>query len=159
MHLKMKYFLGLLSIAIFVGCSAPHGSDLKKAEWMLGTWENRTDRGSVYEHWEEKNPHEFAGKSYMLRDGDTVVFETIRLVEEDGGLVYIPMVGDQNEGLPVRFGSKLITDQKMVFENKEHDFPQEISYHRVSGDSLVAQIRGLRNGAEDERVFPMRRVK
>lgn len=156
---KMTSALCLFGILLLSGCSEPSGDNLKKAEWMLGTWENRTNRGSIFEHWQELNPREYEGKSYMLNEGDTVVFETIRLVEKDEILTYIPTVANQNQSKPVQFRASTVSKNEMVFENKEHDFPQEISYLRLSKDSLVAKIRGTKNGAEDERVFPMSRVK
>lgn len=94
----------------------------------------------------------------MLRETDTVVFETIRLVEEDDHLAYIPTVGDQNDSLPVRFRSTAVAEGKLVFENKAHDFPQVISYLQINPDSLVAEISGTKNGTEQRRFFPMRRV-
>lgn len=125
----------------------------------MGTWENKTPRGSLYEHWTKVNDHELSGKSYMVNDRDTMVFETVRLLEEQDSLFYIPVVKNQNRGLPVRFGLKACSDTKMVFENTQHDFPQQISYTRINADSLVAIISGLKNGKERKVEFPMRRVK
>jgi len=159
MQRKNTPLFWFFGVALLLGFSLPDGSNLKKADWLLGTWENPTSRGSVYEHWEKLNAREFAGKSYMLRETDTVVFETIRLVEEDGHLVYIPTVEDQNEALPVRFRAKLVSDGELVFENKAHDFPQVISYRQINPDSLVAEISGTKSGNEQSRFFPMRRVK
>ncbi|MGB6037922.1 MAG: DUF6265 family protein [Cryomorphaceae bacterium] len=159
MHRKNTPHFWLFGITLLLGFSPPNGSELKKADWLLGTWENPTTRGSVYEHWVKLNAREFEGKSYMLSETDTVVFETIRLVEEDGHLVYIPTVRDQNDSLPVRFRSTVVAEGKLVFENKAHDFPQVISYRQINPDSLVAEISGTKSGTEQRRFFPMRRVK
>lgn len=148
----------LFAGGLLLGFSPQGVSPLKNAEWMLGTWENPTSRGTVYEHWEKLSPTEFAGKSYMLSEADTVIFENIRLVEEAGHLLYIPTVRDQNQALPVRFRSTLISDNELVFENPKHDFPQVIAYLQINPDSLVAEISGTKNGDEPLRVFPMRRV-
>lgn len=47
----------------------------------------------------------------------------------------------------------------LVFENPMHDFPQIISYTKITCDSLVAQISGEKNGQERKQAFPMKRVE
>ena len=137
----------------------PTASDFIKTEWLIGTWEHKTSKGSSFESWVKINDKELAGKSYALDGKDTQVFETIQLVEKDETLFYIPTVNNQNKGLPVSFLLKSISEEKMVFENPKHGFPQVISYTRLSADSLVAEISGSRNGMNTFRVFPMRRVR
>ena len=95
----------------------------------------------------------------MVKVQDTIVFENIRLVQEKEGIFYIPVVKNQNDGLPVRFVAKTISDTKLIFENPEHDFPQIISYTKISSDSLVAEISGTKNGQIQRQTFRMKRVK
>ena len=154
----MKPALFLIG-ALFLLSSLDQSQDhIKKAEWLTGTWENKSQRGSTYETWTKLTAYELSGKSYMVKGADTVIFETIRLVEERDSLFYIPVVKDQNKGLPVRFALKSATDDALVFENPEHDFPQLISYTRIKNDSLVAEIYGKKNGQERRVRFPMKKV-
>jgi hypothetical protein len=102
---------------------------------------------------------ELSGKSYILKEKDTIVFETIQLLQEQNSLFYIPKVKNQNGDLPVRFTSKIVSDMQLIFENPQHDFPQIISYTKITADSLVAQIAGTKNGKERKQTFPMKRVK
>lgn len=95
----------------------------------------------------------------MLKERDTVVFEKIQLVSREGNLFYIPTVRDQNNGQPITFALRTLSPEMIVFENPEHDFPQVISYTKMSSDSLVARISGMRNGQHREQRFGMRRVK
>jgi hypothetical protein len=132
-------------------------SGIKKADWLIGTWENKTTTGTMYETWTKLTDDELSGKGYVLKEMDTLVFETIRLVHEHHGLFYIPTVKSQNDNLPVRFALKTISDTKMVFENPNHDFPQVISYTKISADSLVAEISGIKDGLDRNRTFPMKR--
>lgn len=150
-------FMALL--LMFCACTAKNSYGIKKIEWLLGTWEHKTSRGSVYETWKKVGRNELAGKSYMIKNKDTVVFETIKLIQEKNILFYIPVVKDQNEGAPIRFKEKIISETQLVFENKMHDFPQLISYSKINGDSLRAEISGLKNGKEDRRYFPMKRIR
>ena len=147
-------FIGLLALSSW---SFRVDSKIEKVKWLMGVWENKTQRGSIYESWTTVNKMEISGKSFVVKEGDTMVFENIRIVEEADNLFYIPIVKNQNEGLPVRFAMTSLTDTNMVFENPAHDFPQKISYTKINADSLVAMISGLRNGQERQQVFPMKR--
>lgn len=149
-------FVGLTTICAW---TTKQTNDIKKAEWLIGTWENKTQRGSIYETWSKTNENEFSGMSYIIKEKDTVVFENIRLVQEQDDLFYIPTVKNQNDGLPVRFSTKTISETQLVFENPQHDFPQIISYTKITADSLVAEISGTKNGQERKQTFPMKRVK
>ena len=46
----------------------------------------------------------------------------------------------------------------VVFENKEHDFPQRVGYRRLGADSVLAWIDGTSNGKAQRFEFPYRRV-
>ncbi|KFC19556.1 DUF6265 family protein [Chryseobacterium sp. FH1] len=154
-----RNFLTASALLILFGCAVQQNKNIQKTEWLIGTWEHKTAKGSIYETWRKTVKNELTGKSYILKNNDTIVFEEIRLVEENGKLYYIPAVKDQNGGQPVRFESRLISQKEFVFENRTHDFPQVISYQKINEDSLNAEISGLKNGKENRRKFPMKRIK
>ena len=159
MKTGINFCIAIAGVILFYACSTKPKSNLKKAEWLIGTWENKNQRGSIYETWSKTNENEFSGMSYIIKEKDTVVFENIRLVQEQDGLFYIPTVKNQNDGLPVRFAAKTISETQLVFENPQHDFPQIISYTKISTDSLVAEILGTKNGQERKQTFPMKRLE
>lgn len=153
-------FLLTAALLMFYGCTVKKANGINQMKWVIGTWEHITPKGSIYETWKKDHKNnELMGKSYKLKNKDTIVFETIRLVQDQGGLFYIPVVKDQNDGIPVRFQAKVISAKQVVFENKTHDFPQVISYAKINKDSLQAEISGLRNGKQERRYFPMKRIK
>lgn len=154
-----KYVTLLFGIFMVGASTSKQFVDMHKANWLIGTWENKTQKGSVYETWSKTSDREFSGKSYILQGKDTVVFETILLKQDHDTVFYIPSVKSQNGGLPVRFSGKIVSDTQLVFENLKHDFPQVIIYTRVSADSLVAVISGTRNGQNSQQRFPMKRVR
>ncbi|MPT35526.1 MAG: hypothetical protein E2604_10670 [Flavobacterium sp.] len=156
----MKTKLPLLFTSLmFLGAWTQQSTDIKKANWIIGTWENKTSKGSLYETWRKINDHEYRGKSYILQGKDTVVFETIQLVQEGSNLFYIPTVKDQNNNQPVHFIAKTSSTTQLVFENRQHDFPQMITYTKTSADALTAEISGTKNGQERKQSFPMKRIK
>ncbi len=154
-----KYGVGLILLVLFEALSCNKPSPLTDAGWLIGTWENRTASGAVYETWTQQHPHQYLGKSYRLDGPDTVVFETIQLVGRNDSLFFIPTVNRQNEGLAVVFSSVAPASTHMTFENLEHDFPQRITYTLVHPDSLLGEVSGLQDGKEVRRFFPMQRVK
>jgi Domain of unknown function (DUF6265) len=157
--MSKKIVLAIVGIIIFCSWTLQQKNEIKNAEWLIGTWENKTQRGSIFETWTKTSEVELSGKSYILKEKDTMVFETIRLLQEQDSLSYIPKVKNQNGDLPVRFNAKTISGTELVFENQQHDFPQIISYTKVNADSLIAEISGTKNGKERKQTFPMKRVK
>ncbi len=133
------------------------GNTIEKAAWLLGTWEQTTSKGIVYETWTHGNDGTFNGKSYLLKASDTVVLETIKLVQQQEGLFYIPTVSNQNNRQPVSFKCSKITVTEMVFHNPVHDFPQKITYRKTGKNSLIATISGTQNGQMKSRDFVMKR--
>ncbi len=157
--MKKTIVFGILIISIFCNWQIKRKSILKKVEWLIGTWENKTKKGSIYETWTKKNDFTFSGTSYIIKEKDTIVFETIQLVEDKNNLFYIPSVKNQNNNEPVRFALKTISKTKLIFENQKHDFPQIISYTKNSDDTLVAEISGKKNGQKQKQIFAMTRLK
>ncbi len=148
-------------IAFSLACNMPIKGSLQtnETEWLVGTWENKTARGSMYETWKKISNSELSGKSYILKDRDTVVLENVQLIRKSNVLTYIPTVNGQNNNQPVSFPLISSSENKIVFENKNHDFPQLISYTRITRDSLIAEISGISKGVAKREAFPMKRVK
>ncbi|NHN24840.1 hypothetical protein FIA58_004040 [Flavobacterium jejuense] len=157
--MKTKFFITMVGMMVLCAYTMKEPNDINKAKWLIGTWENKTPKGIIYETWNKSNDSQFSGKSYIIKEKDTIIFENIQLVQKQDGLFYIPIVKNQNSGLPVRFVSKIISETELVFENLQHDFPQIISYKKINSDSLVAEISGTKNGQKRRQTFPMKRVK
>jgi len=156
--MKTKLLL-LFAGLMLLGAWTQESTDIKKADWLIGTWENKTSKGSLYETWRKINDREYRGKSYILQGKDTVVFETIQIVQDGSNLFYIPTVKDQNNNQPVHFIAKTSSATQLVFENRQHDFPQVITYTKTGTDALTAEISGTKNGKERKQSFPMKRIK
>ncbi len=157
MKTGIKIFITFLGFLVLCAWNTKKTNDIKKAQWLIGTWENKTQRGSIFETWKKVSDNELIAMSYVLKEKDTMVFENIQLLQQPDGLFYVPKVKNQNQGLPIRFRAKMVSETQLVFENPKHDFPQVISYKRITKDSLVAEISGTKNGQERKILFPMKR--
>lgn len=156
--------LAALVCSMFISCkgqeketNAKKHAQMKKAGWLIGSWGFTTPEGTLNETWKKANDSVYNGQTNFIIGKDTVFTERIRLEETNGKLAYITAVSDQNDGKAIRFELTSITDKQMVFENPAHDFPQKITYNKISNDSLVAEISGMRNGKPASEVFPMGR--
>jgi hypothetical protein len=67
------------------------------------------------------------GIARTVRDGATTIFEYMRIVEEERGLVFI---AQPNGAPPARFPLVSQARNEIVFANPEHDYPQRIVYRR-----------------------------
>lgn len=152
-----KLHVIFISALIAIACDTK--PSVNEAEWLIGTWQNQTSRGNIYETWSKKSDRELVAKSYLLEGRDTVILETIQILQEEQQLFYIPTVATQNDGKPVRFTMKKIENNSMIFENSDHDFPQVITYTKIGNDSLIAFISGVQSGQETSRSFKMKRIK
>jgi hypothetical protein len=81
-------------------------------------------------------------------------FEFLRIADDGEGLTYFA----SPSGRPATpFRMVEMGDQRVVFENPEHDFPQRILYWR-EGDRLRARIEGEEDGEAHGTEFSWERV-
>lgn len=134
--------------------------DIQKTNWLLGRW--RVNLGNdliMYEEWKKNSELIYNGRSYMLNEGDTNLFETIQIRQIKDSLFYAPAVLNQNEGREISFQLTFLSDTAFVFENPNHDFPKRIAYTKVSNDSLVAIVSGKSMGIDKKEKFEMKKVR
>ncbi|MCE3283382.1 MAG: hypothetical protein K0Q66_2119 [Chitinophagaceae bacterium] len=134
-------------------------TEIKKAQWLLGSWKSSTSHGIALESWQVASDSSFTGVSHFIQGKDTVSSESIRLVQDGNDLLYIPTVKNQNNSQPVTFRMTSSTNDQFVFENPAHEYPQKITYTRISSDSLLAVVSGKMDGKENVQQFPMRKLK
>ena len=83
------------------------------------------------------------GVSRTVSRGKMVGFEYLRIVERDGGLVYIAQPGGAP---PTEFVLTKLGTTRAVFENPRHDFPQRIVYELSAEGRLSASIGFAKGG-------------
>lgn len=153
--------LPLLSLAVICLVSCQNKSEakfdkIKKMEWLAGTWEQKLPYGTLTETWTKENDSTLTGKSYFIKEAkDTIHSETIVLSQQGEDLLYIPTVKGQNNDEPVTFKMTSEAENTFTFENPAHDYPQKISYKKVSDTNLTATISGKQEGKPSEESFPM----
>ena len=146
MFQKTIYIMLLLAI---VSCKKEETNEkdkIKAADWLIGNWENSSSEGVLNENWEKVNDSTFSGTSYFIKGKDTLHFESIKLSQNGEKLIYIATVKGQNNDKPVSFPSTSETENKLIFENPQHDYPQKITYTKGANNTFTAEISGKLQG-------------
>jgi hypothetical protein len=77
------------------------------------------------------------GVSRTVKGGSMRAFEFLRVVERDGGLVYIAQPGGKS---PTEFVLVTLSGTRAVFDNPRNDYPKRIVYELSDKGGLSATI-------------------
>ncbi len=149
----MKKLVFLLAFGFT--CSKGQVSNDTTFNWLVGNWEAQTKDGKFFEYW-SKGDCVLEAQGGELVKKDTVFKEWLTLTKIKNYWCYIPVVGKQ---APIAFALKEIKNRVYVFENKEHDFPQQIIYEYINPDHFKARVEGKMNGKEVKELYEMKRIK
>jgi hypothetical protein len=122
--------------------------EFKPLHSLSGLWKMDLQRGAIYEEWQAGGDGQLSGRSYKLKNSDTVVLENVIISLQGDAIFYTPVVQNQNNQQPVPFRLISCNNKRYVFENKEHDYPQRVIYDLVSHNHLRARIEGSKNGKD-----------
>lgn len=143
-----------------VGVLAPHAlwsqGSVQSAGWLAGCWEMTRGTTVIHEQWMAPNGGLMMGMSRTVVRDSAREYEQLRIERRATGVAYVAFPSGQVE---TAFPATALTDSTLVFNNPTHDFPQQISYRRVSKDSVIARIEGLNQGKPQAINFPMRRAR
>ena len=146
MFQKTTFIIILLAA---VSCQKKESAEkdkIKAADWLIGNWENTSSDGILSENWEKVNDSIFSATSYFIKGKDTLHSESIVLSQKGEQLTYKATVKGQNNDKPVDFPSTGETENKLTFENPQHDYPQKITYTKGANNTLTAEISGKLQG-------------
>lgn len=110
---------------------------LKSLTWMEGNWSSEENGKVTEEVWLAPRGGMMLAMNRVSKDSSST-FEHLRIVEKNGKVAYLASPGGAK---PTPFALKEISNQKVVFENLDNDFPQRIIYSRVD-QQLTARIEG-----------------
>ena len=153
MKFQCSYSIFLFLLFLF---SCKTQSKLSDLNWVLGQWQ--VNESNNFEEWEKVDDGLYRGKGYQVRKNDTLITENINIVQKGKEVYYVPSVTDQNDGKPIEF--KLVSKNagKIVFENKNHDFPQRIVYVKIGNNQIDAWIEGEKEGRFSKVAFKLKRI-
>lgn len=150
----MKKLVLLASLLLVISCKKDNLADkLNPAQWIIGSWEQKTDKGILTESWQRQNDSVFVGSCYFINESDTLHRETILLEQRADSIAYSANVKGQNNDKAVPFRLTTANTNSLVFENLTHDYPQKIVYQKNKSNGLVVTISGILQGKKSEEKY------
>jgi hypothetical protein len=149
--------MGNESVSLFrhpneIALPAPAKAAIDDLAWLAGTWVGTRGAASIEERWSPPGGGAMLAASRTVSRGKMTAFEYLRVVERDGGLVYIAQPGGRP---PTEFVLTALSTKRAVFENPRHDSPQRIVYE-VSAEGQLSTSIGYMKGGKPQR-FEFRR--
>jgi hypothetical protein len=148
---------GQESVSLFrhpkdIALPPPAKATMGDLAWLAGAWVGtRGEKGatSIEERWSPPLGGAMLAVSRTVSRGKDkmVAFEYLRVVERDGGLVYIAQPGGRS---PTEFVLTELGKTRAVFENPRHDSPQRIVYE-LSADGMLSASIGFMKGGTPRR--------
>lgn len=129
--------LCLLLFCVLTGAAS--AADLRDLEWLAGSWTLTKGDRVIEEQWMRPSGGIMLGMSRTVWRGKATEYEFVRIEQRGSDLLYIAQPFGRP---PTEF--KLIKGSvgEVVFENLQHDFPQQITYIRNPDGSVTARIAG-----------------
>ncbi len=130
-----------------IALPVPAKASIADMDWLTGAWVGTRGSSSIEERWSPPLGGAMLGVARTVSRGSMVAFEYLRIVERNGGLVYVAQPGGAT---PTEFVLTELGATRAVFENPRHDSPQRIVYELSAEGSLSASI-GFVNGGRPTR--------
>lgn len=105
--------------------------------WLAGPWTGMRLTSSIEERWSPPKGGAMLGVSRTVGAEKMTAFEYLRIVERDGGLVYVAQPGGSP---PTEFVLTKLEENRAEFVNPRHDYPQRIVYELSKEGVLTASI-------------------
>ena len=125
--------------------------------WLAGHWRMEKGGRVVDEQWMAPAGGVMLGMARTVAKGKVLSYEFTQFREGPGGeLYFIAQPSGQKEAA---FKLLSLTPTEVVFQNKEHDFPQTICYSLKSDGTMLAYIEGPGPDGATKRIeYPYQRV-
>jgi hypothetical protein len=124
--------------------------------WLSGCWAMPRPDGLTEEHWMRPAGGTMLGMNRTVRGGRTVEYEFLQILEVMGRLAFLARPSGQ---APATFPLASLGERDVVFENRDHDFPQRIIYRLDEDGTLSARVEGTVDGETRGVDFPYRRCE
>jgi hypothetical protein len=125
---------------------APAKAAMADMAWLAGAWvgtRGTAGATSIEERWSPPLGGAMLAISRTVSRDKMRAFEYLRIVERDGGLVYI---AQPNGAPPTEFMLTELGANRAVFENPRHDSPQRIVYELSAEGGLSVSIGQAKGG-------------
>jgi hypothetical protein len=131
-----------------IALPTPAQAAIADLSWLAGAWVGTRGKSSIEERWSPALGGSMLAVSRTVSgSGKLSAFEYLRIVERDGGLVYVAQPGGKTA---TEFTLTELGDKRAVFQNPRHDSPQRIVYE-LSADGVLSASIGYAKGGKLQR--------
>ena len=120
-----------------IALPGPATATIADMAWLADAWTGMKRTSSIEERWSPPKGGAMLGVSRTVRADKMRAFEYLRIVERDGGLVYVAQPGGRTA---TEYVLTELKNQRAVFVNPRHDYPQRIVYELSNEGALTASI-------------------
>jgi hypothetical protein len=132
-------------------------AELSRLAWLEGRWLGTQRDTATEEIWSSPAGGALVGMHKDVARGRLTGFEFMRIAASDAGRVCF--FGSPNGAPATPFCMVELGDRRVVFENKEHDFPQRILYWMDAENRLHARVEGTVAGKLESQEWVWTRQK
>lgn len=146
-----RLLISALAVALLV--PAAHAADvcalpktdtgIASVSWLAGNWIESGKSRVVRERWSGPYGGIMLGVGVTTQGEAAKFFEFFRIAKTPTGLSYF---ASPNAKPPTEFRAIELCADKVVFEAREHDFPQRVIYRKGADGALHARVEGTLNG-------------
>lgn len=157
MKLPLPFALFLATAAVL---SAQEKARVADLAFLAGHWRGPSSTAGVTAE-EFISPPEGGVMVSSAREfrGDRCIFyDFMAFVEKDGGVQVIPHPMGRRSPRVFPLVKLDAAAKRVIFENKEHDFPKSFTYEIVAPDRLRITLQGERKGQPSTEVLDLQRV-
>jgi len=131
------------TLAIWRVATAAAEVDAQRLGWMEGRWTGEKDGVSMEEYWTDSRGGAMLGLHRDVEGERIVSWEFLRIGSTSEGTFYF---ASPRSAPPTPFKLVELGQKRVVFENRQHDFPQRILYWLDPQGALHARIEGSQDG-------------
>ncbi|MFN4854575.1 MAG: DUF6265 family protein [Bacteroidota bacterium] len=143
----------LLSISLYINEKSFRFSALN------GCWFSEHGRNVLYECWTAKDGGYKGSGCEINAKKDTVFSGSMSMKQINGIWYYSPQSKKAKSNPTVRFHCVIQNPNKMIFENRLNEYPQQISIELLENSRYRTTIAGKINGKYREESFVFKRIK
>jgi len=155
--MAMQARLRIIAVLAIILCSSANAEPplVSKLSWLAGCWASERGEVGSGEQWMAAAGGTVFGVGRTIKGGKTVEHEFLQIREVNDSLTLIAAPSGQ---AIATFSLLKLTNDEVIFENLQHDFPQRVAYRLASQARLVGRIEGIRNGKLAVIEFPLVRT-
>lgn len=143
MSLRILALAVIFALTGAAGAGGDKTDDLDRLRWLVGAWSEKKGAVETQEHWIAPQGGLMLGVNRTVRTAGKSSFEFLRIAKTQTGISYFASPGGRP---PVEFPLIESKEDRAVFENPKHDFPQRIIYTLAKDGALHARIEGTIGG-------------